>query len=89
MSAETKIAGIYCPKCDTLIYSRSRHDFRTCSCKTLSVDGGFDYLKISFNPGEKYEIIDLTINHSRQELYDDWNRRIDKYGLIKNYKKKL
>lgn len=34
-----------CLKCDDVIWSGHRHDFRTCSCGSLSVDGGQAYLK--------------------------------------------
>ena len=31
-----------CLKCGDVIESRYRHDFQTCSCGALSVDGGKD-----------------------------------------------
>jgi len=36
-----------CLKCKDIITSKYRHDFVTCSCGSLSVDGGRDYLKRS------------------------------------------
>ena len=36
-----------CLKCDEVVESHHRHDFRTCKCGNLSVDGGLDYLKRS------------------------------------------
>lgn len=39
--------GIYCPACKELIYSVTRHDFRTCKCGVCSIDGGKDYIKTS------------------------------------------
>lgn len=36
-----------CLKCDDVLVSRHRHDFVTCSCGSLSVDGGTAYLKRS------------------------------------------
>lgn len=35
----------YCNVCQTEIESKHRHDFRTCRCGALHVDGGLDYLK--------------------------------------------
>lgn len=35
-----------CPKCHDLISSIHRHDFRTCECGALSLDGGRDYLRV-------------------------------------------
>ena len=34
-----------CLKCGEVIESRHRHDFKTCSCGALSVDGGKDYIR--------------------------------------------
>ena len=76
------VSSITCPKCKSTIFSRARHDFRYCVCGDIAIDGGFDYVKISFKdviPTSKR----LRIYATRQELFDDWNRRMDKYGLIK------
>lgn len=32
--------AIRCKKCGDVIESKSGHDFRTCSCKSVMVDGG-------------------------------------------------
>ena len=37
-----------CLFCGDVIESRSVHDFVTCSCGNLSVDGGLDYIKRCF-----------------------------------------
>ena len=34
-----------CLNCNDVIESKHRHDFVTCTCGKLSVDGGHDYLK--------------------------------------------
>lgn len=34
-----------CKKCQEEVISRHRHDFVTCKCGALSVDGGLAYLK--------------------------------------------
>ncbi|MBR1603549.1 MAG: DUF1653 domain-containing protein [Synergistaceae bacterium] len=34
-----------CNICGDIIESRHRHDFKTCSCGNVSVDGGLDYLR--------------------------------------------
>lgn len=36
-----------CKKCGDIIESTNTHDFVTCSCGAISVDGGHDYLKRS------------------------------------------
>lgn len=73
-----------CPDCKNKVYSRARHDYRTCPCGSVSIDGGHDYTRISGNPIIKR----ININHSREELFDDWNQNINKLGIIKTRKKK-
>lgn len=36
---------VQCLKCDQVIESTHRHDFRWCKCKGIAVDGGTAYLK--------------------------------------------
>ena len=37
-----------CNKCNEEVVSTYTHDFRTCSCGDLSVDGGTEYLRRVF-----------------------------------------
>lgn len=37
-----------CLKCGEKIVSKHRHDYVTCSCGNVSVDGGLDYCRRSF-----------------------------------------
>ncbi len=37
--------AVICNKCDELIYSAHRHDFRECKCGNIAVDGGQEYLR--------------------------------------------
>lgn len=78
-----KVDGYICRKCKDMLFSRARHDFRTCSCGETSVDGGqVDYVRLLFKdkPPERAELyVDATL----KELYNDWNSREDKFGLIK------
>lgn len=34
-----------CRKCGTFLESKSVHDFQTCSCGAISIDGGKQYLR--------------------------------------------
>ncbi len=36
-----------CSKCNQVIESKSRHDYQSCQCGEISVDGGISYLKRS------------------------------------------
>ena len=86
------VNAIKCLKCGDIIYSRSRHDFHWCSCESCAIDGGFDYFKIVGNH-ENWESLKINILENKSEnevkkiLYDDWNERKNKYGVLKNNKK--
>ena len=38
-----------CVKCGDIIESNHRHDFVSCSCHAIFVDGGMDYIRIGGN----------------------------------------
>lgn len=40
--------AIKCNHCGDVIESKTRHQFVECSCKTVYVDGGLDYLRRGF-----------------------------------------
>ena len=42
-----KTNKIRCKKCGDVLTSDYTHDFKTCSCGAVSVDGGRDYLRRS------------------------------------------
>lgn len=46
-----------CGTCKETIESRNRHDFVTCSCGSVSVDGGTWYCRRSYKTGAPYEDI--------------------------------
>ena len=81
------VKAIKCKNCGDIIYSRSRHDFHWCSCKSCAIDGGFDYLKIVGQPND-WQSIEVTVlpleseNDVKKILFDDWNKGTDKYGVI-------
>ncbi len=77
-----KINAIQCPTCGDIIFSRDRHDFKSCSCKEIYIDGGFSYRRVGYldQPPKNIEI-DLEV--TEKELYNDYNKGIDKYGIIK------
>ena len=48
-----------CKICGDIIESKHRHDFVTCKCGNLSIDGGLDeYTWINFKQGDSW--IDLS-----------------------------
>ena len=44
-----------CLSCKEEIESRHRHDYVSCSCGNVSVDGGKDYLKRSVRDSSLYQ----------------------------------
>lgn len=75
----TVVTGAVCNKCHNFVFSRSRHDFRSCPCGSVSVDGGFDYLKVS---GDDYETKSMRVPATREQLVVDYNAGTDLYGII-------
>ena len=63
-----------CLKCNTSIYSAHRHDYVTCPCGSLSVDGGLDYLKRGFKDKPNY--IEESISISA-DLFDTLNDKLE------------
>lgn len=68
---------IRCLNCNEIIESKYTHDFRSCSCGHVSVDGGLDYLRRGFPSGEStqwYEELSETnpiferVNHSDKKM---------------------
>lgn len=63
--------AIKCKKCGNVIESTSVHDFKFCSCGSVAVDGGHDYLRRSFKNSqddfeELSEYIDVEDDKSTQ-----------------------
>lgn len=49
---------IKCKKCGDVIESKSRHDFKSCSCGAVTVDGGLDYIR---RCGEENDYEELSV----------------------------
>lgn len=76
------VKAVKCNKCGELIYSRTRHDFHYCHCGNVAVDGGRDYLKVTYKD-QSWSTQDLILNGvTDKELYDDWNEKKDEYGWV-------
>jgi len=54
--------AVLCRSCCDIIESRHRHDFRTCKCGAISVDGGQSYKKRCWKPGSRW--VELVENES-------------------------
>lgn len=44
-----------CLECGDEIESKNRHDFRSCRCGKLAVDGGHEYLRRVFDPASRWK----------------------------------
>jgi hypothetical protein len=44
-SGRLMLNSVKCGLCNHVIWSTHVHDFRTCECGNISVDGGLDYLR--------------------------------------------
>lgn len=44
-----------CPKCGENVESLNRHDYKSCKCGAIAVDGGFDYLRRTMETGVQPE----------------------------------
>ena len=81
-----KVTTITCPGCKETIYSRARHDMKSCSCNGVFIDGGTEYTRIGGTLVELANIKQAEITATKQELYDDWNTRGSRYGVIPDIK---
>ena len=45
-----------CDDCGMIIESKTRHDFVTCACGGFSLDGGDDYQRVLWRPGNRHTI---------------------------------
>lgn len=82
----TRVNTVTCPKCEVEIYSRAHHDFHSCYCGETMIDGGFDYLRFLAKDLSLVVKKVRYVNATKQELYDDWNTRKDKFGFIQRSK---
>ena len=49
MESTTAGMKVKCAKCGDVIQSKHHHDFVTCKCGAVSVDGGSSYLRLLGN----------------------------------------
>lgn len=72
-----------------ILISRSRHDFHYSTDGKVYVDGGRDYLKFGGDVKNCRPIWIDYIGVTHADLYNDWNSRKDKLGIIKYPSKKI
>ena len=70
-----------CKKCWEVIESFTRHDFVTCDCGAISVDGGNDYCKRSGNPSD-FDKLPAHLPPIRCKCGHSWENH--HHGIIMN-----
>lgn len=92
------IKGVICPKCGDFIFSRSGHDYHSCSCGTIFVDGGdvkngvVTYERVGFGRGYSLEDIkkeSIDLNLSRADLLKELNFEYEIRTLTKEIFEKI
>ena len=85
-----EVPALKCPCCESVVFSRANHDFRSCPCGAVSVDAGFSGYggRIAWDGArvpEMPERFSLTLDEgvTQQVLYDDWNHGRNEYGIIR------
>jgi hypothetical protein len=48
---------VKCLSCGDIIQSMFRHDFKQCSCASVSIDGGGSYTRLGFKDPNGYEFL--------------------------------
>ena len=62
------INAAVCLKCKDYIRSLNRHDYRSCKCGAIAVDGGSWYCKRTGNPED---MIDVIEEYGENKYYGD------------------
>jgi len=52
---------VQCNSCGDRIYSSHRHDFVSCNCGSIAVDGGMDYIRRAMKTGADYTDWTMTM----------------------------
>lgn len=60
-----------CLKCGDKIVSKHRHDYITCSCGNVSVDGGLDYCRRSFKEMDTWIDTSIWEDDTSKQSYEE------------------
>lgn len=82
---------VLCKLCLDIIESKHCHDYVTCSCEAVSVDGGKDYFKRTGNPENMVELtfpenliyVTPSIKEPNKETLKSFSDYENKIGLTK------
>ncbi len=87
MDYKILVNQIRCNKCGDSPYSSYRHDYKSCECGAVAVDGGCSYLKRSFKGEDSYEEMSISVEDNFLENLKDmskWARETGRndFGII-------
>jgi hypothetical protein len=51
----------HCHGCNDIIFSVYRHDYHACTCGKVTIDGGKDYTKVSYESGHLYTVLTIDL----------------------------
>lgn len=77
--------AVTCNKCDDFIVSKHRHDFVTCKCGAISVDGGQAYLRrsgdLKSGIDHSWEISDVIYQECANAAQEALDTNRNKFGI--------
>lgn len=76
------VGAVQCPKCLNIIISLYHYDCHHCSCGQTMIDGGRDYMRVGYAPGQQphHIQIELVSGLTFSDLANPKNKHL---GLIK------
>lgn len=85
--------AVICNKCDDFIVSKRRHDFVTCKCGAISVDGGQEYLRrvgdLSAATEMSWELPEELYRACADVVQDAMHTNRNKFGIANAVMRKL
>lgn len=70
-----------CKKCKDIIESKDTNDLKRCTCGSIAVDGGLEYIKRIGNPDDVIELSEYEKENSNHLLSSSLNSNVIKNGF--------
>ena len=68
--------AIKCNHCGDVIESEYTHDYKTCSCGRVAVDGGHDYLRRAYSTGrDDYTELSICVDPTSNAEQSESNKQ--------------
>lgn len=83
-SQQTRVDAALCEGCNIVVFSRATHDFRSCKCKLIAIDGGRDYTRyIGSIDMMHILVLELPSHIQHYDLYNDYADQTNKLGFFR------